>query len=29
MEFDFMDTDLHAVNKSGILEDVHRQYIIY
>lgn len=29
MVFDFMDTDLHMVNQTGILEDAHRQYIIY
>lgn len=27
--FDFMDTDLHAVIRANILEDVHKQYIIY
>ena len=29
MVFDFMETDLHAVNRAGILEDIHRQYVIY
>ena len=29
MIFDFMETDLHVVNRAGILTDVHRQYIIY
>lgn len=29
MVFDYMETDLHAVNRAGILEDVHKQYIIY
>jgi hypothetical protein len=29
MVFDFMDTDLHVVNQLGILEDTHKQYIIY
>ena len=29
MVFDYMETDLHAVNKAGILEDVHKQYITY
>lgn len=24
-----MDTDLHAVIRAGILEEVHKQYIIY
>ncbi|CAI2368800.1 unnamed protein product [Moneuplotes crassus] len=27
--FDFMETDLHAVIKANILEDVHKRYIIY
>lgn len=27
--FDFMETDLHAVIRAGILQDVHKQYIIY
>ena len=27
--FDFMDTDLHAVIRANILEDIHKQYIIY
>lgn len=27
--FDFMETDLHAVVKAGILKKVHKQYIIY
>jgi mitogen-activated protein kinase 15 len=27
--FEYMDTDLHAVIRSGILEDIHKQYIIY
>lgn len=27
--FDFMDTDLHAVIRAGILEEVHKQYILY
>lgn len=26
---DFMESDLHAVIKAGILEDVHKQYILY
>lgn len=26
---DFMESDLHAVIKAGILEEVHKQYIIY
>jgi mitogen-activated protein kinase 15 len=29
MVFDFMETDLHVLNRAGILEDVHKQYIIY
>ena len=29
MVFDYMETDLHTVNKAGILEDVHKQFIIY
>lgn len=27
--FDYMETDLHAVVRANILEDVHKQYIIY
>lgn len=27
--FEFMDTDLHAVIKAGILKPVHIQYIMY
>ena len=27
--FDFMDTDLHAVIRAKILEDIHKQYVIY
>ena len=27
--FDFMDTDLHAVIRANILEDIHKSYIIY
>jgi len=27
--FEYMDTDLHAVIRAGILEDIHKQYIIY
>ena len=27
--FDYMQTDLHAVIRAGILEEVHKQYIIY
>lgn len=27
--FEFMETDLHAVIRGNILEDVHRQYIMY
>ena len=27
--FEFMDTDLHAVIRANILEEVHKQYIMY
>nr|AZL94363.1 peroxiredoxin 1 [Nephromyces sp. MMRI] len=27
--FDYMDTDLHSAIKADILEDIHKQYIIY
>lgn len=27
--FEFMDTDLHAVIRASILEEVHRQYVMY
>jgi len=27
--FDFMETDLHHVIRAGILEEVHKQYVIY
>ena len=27
--FDFMETDLHAVIRGNILEDVHRRYVMY
>lgn len=27
--FEYMDTDLHAVIRAGILEEIHKQYIIY
>lgn len=27
--FDFMETDLHAVIRTNILEDVHKQYIMW
>eukprot|EP01080_Neovahlkampfia_damariscottae_P001693 gene1693-462_t len=27
--FEYMDTDLHAVIRANILEDIHKQYIIY
>ena len=29
LTFDFMETDLHAVIRANILEDVHKQYIMY
>eukprot|EP01083_Nonionella_stella_P053403 141275_1 len=27
--FEYMETDLHAVIRAGILEDIHKKYIIY
>ena len=27
--FEYMETDLHAVIRAGILEEVHKQYIVY
>ena len=27
--FDFMETDLHAVIRANILEEIHKQYIVY
>lgn len=27
--FEFMDTDLHHVIRAGILQDIHRRYVIY
>jgi len=27
--FDYMETDLHAVIRANILEDIHKQYILY
>jgi mitogen-activated protein kinase 15 len=27
--FDYMETDMHAVIKANILEDIHKRYIIY
>ena len=27
--FEFMETDLHAVIRAGILQDLHKQYIMY
>ena len=27
--FEYMETDLHAVIRANILEDVHKQYIMY
>lgn len=27
--FEYMDTDLHAVIRANILEEIHKQYIIY
>lgn len=29
LTFDYMETDLHAVIRAGILESVHKQFIIY
>jgi mitogen-activated protein kinase 15 len=29
MTFEYMETDLHAVIRAGILEPVHKQYVIY
>jgi mitogen-activated protein kinase 15 len=27
--FEFLETDLHAVIRANILEDIHKQYILY
>ena len=27
--FDFMETDLHAVIRAGILEEIHKRFIMY
>jgi len=27
--FDYMETDLHAVIRASILEEIHKQYIVY
>ena len=29
MVFDYMETDLHVVIRAGILEEVHKKFIIY
>jgi len=29
LTFDFMDTDLHAVIRAEILEDIHKKYVVY
>ena len=29
MVFEYMDTDLHLVIRGKILEEIHKQYIIY
>eukprot|EP01103_Thecamoeba_quadrilineata_P018829 TRINITY_DN7397_c0_g1_i1.p1 TRINITY_DN7397_c0_g1~~TRINITY_DN7397_c0_g1_i1.p1 ORF type:complete len:421 (-),score=102.68 TRINITY_DN7397_c0_g1_i1:62-1303(-) len=29
LTFEYMETDLHAVIRAGILEDIHKQYIMY
>ena len=27
--FDFMETDLHAVIRANIMENVHKKYVLY
>ena len=27
--FDYMETDLHAVIRANILEEIHKQYVMY
>ena len=27
--FDYMETDLHAVIRASILEEIHKQYVMY
>lgn len=29
MVFDYMETDLHAAIRANILQDVHKQFIVY
>ena len=29
LTFEYMETDLHAVIRANILEDIHKQYILY
>ena len=29
LTFDHMETDLHAVIRAGILQDIHKKYIIW
>jgi serine/threonine protein kinase len=29
LAFEYMETDLHAVIRARILEDIHKQYIVY
>ena len=29
LTFEYMETDLHAVIRAGILQEIHKQYIIY
>ena len=29
LAFEYMETDLHAVIRAQILEDIHKQYIVY
>lgn len=29
LSFEYMDTDLHAVIRAGILEEIHKQYVVY
>ena len=29
LTFEYMETDLHAVIRAGILEEIHKQYIVY
>lgn len=29
MVFDFMETDLHAVIRANLLEEIHKKYVLY